>query len=154
VSNEAKIIQETDEFVDVLLPAGDHAEMEADRGMKIKEWTERFVAAANAVIQEFDRERLAATPTEAAKADFFMIEGSPEHLGSKEGRELMEAKALRLIVFRELDAAHYENGYPLPSWTEQAISEDLARHSPALDDRDPEELVPAVREWLQQRRAG
>lgn len=58
--------------------------------------------------------------------------------------------SLRLIVFRELDTAH--DGYPLPSWTADAIAEDLARHSPALDDRDPDELVPAVREWLQQRR--
>jgi hypothetical protein len=56
------------------------------------------------------------------------------------------------MVFRELDTAHDENGYPLPSWTAQAIAEDLARHSPALDDRDPEELVPAVQEWLQTRK--
>jgi hypothetical protein len=61
---------------------------------------------------------------------------------------------LRLIVFRDLDTASIENGYPLPYWTAQAIAEDLARHSPALDDRDPEELVPAVMEWLQQRRVG
>jgi hypothetical protein len=60
--------------------------------------------------------------------------------------------ALRLI--RELDTAHYENGYPLPSWTAQAIAEDLARHSPALDTKDPADLVPAVREWLQGRRVG
>jgi hypothetical protein len=58
---------------------------------------------------------------------------------------------LRLIVFRELDTASIENGYPLPSWTAQAIAEDLARHSSALDDKDPADLVPAVREWLQQR---
>jgi hypothetical protein len=62
--------------------------------------------------------------------------------------------ALRLIVFRELDTAHDDNGYPLPSWTAEAISEDLARHSPALDDRKPADLVPAVMEWLQQRRVG
>jgi hypothetical protein len=61
--------------------------------------------------------------------------------------------ALLLIVFRELDTAHNENGYPLPSWTAQAIAEDLARHSPALDHREPEELAPAVREWLQNRRS-
>jgi hypothetical protein len=60
--------------------------------------------------------------------------------------------ALRLI--RELDTAHYENGHPLPSWTAQAIAEDLARHSPALDTKDPADLVPAVREWLQGRRVG
>jgi hypothetical protein len=59
---------------------------------------------------------------------------------------------IRLIVFRELDTAHTENGYPLPSWTSQAIAEDLARHSPALDDKDPADLVPAVMEWLQQKR--
>ena len=54
---------------------------------------------------------------------------------------------LRLIVFRELDTASIENGYPLPSWTAQAIAKDLARHSPALDDRNPDDLVPHVREW-------
>jgi hypothetical protein len=61
--------------------------------------------------------------------------------------------ALRLIVFRELDTAHDENGYPLPSWTAQAIAEDLAHHSPALDGREPPDLVPAVMEWLRERRA-
>jgi hypothetical protein len=35
----------------------------------------------------------------------------------------------------------------------RASAEDLARHSPALDDKDPTDLVPAVREWLQSRRA-
>jgi hypothetical protein len=55
---------------------------------------------------------------------------------------------LRLIVFRELDTAHYESGYPLPSWSAQAIAEDLARHSSGLDDKDPADLVPAVLEWL------
>ena len=58
---------------------------------------------------------------------------------------------LRLIVFRELDTATLENGYPLKSWTAEDIAEDLARHSPALDDRDPSDLVPAVQEWLHQR---
>ena len=66
----------------------------------------------------------------------------------------IEMTPLRLVVFRELDTAHNENGYPLPSWTAQAIAEDLARHSPALDDKDAEELVPAVQEWLQNRRNG
>ncbi len=59
--------------------------------------------------------------------------------------------ALRLIVFRELNTAADENGYPIASWTAQAIAEDLARHSPALDTKDPADLVPAVKEWLQQR---
>jgi hypothetical protein len=59
---------------------------------------------------------------------------------------------LRLIVFRELDTAHYESGYPLPSWTAQAIAEDLARHWPDLADKDPADLVPAVNEWLRERR--
>lgn len=56
------------------------------------------------------------------------------------------------IVFRALDTAADENGYPLPSWTAEAIAEDLARHSPALDTKAPADLVPAVQEWLWQRR--
>jgi hypothetical protein len=59
---------------------------------------------------------------------------------------------LRLIVFRELDTLNNECGYPLPSWTVQAIAEDLVRHSPALDKMDPADLVPAVNEWLRERR--
>jgi hypothetical protein len=53
--------------------------------------------------------------------------------------------ALRDIVHREL-AAGVENGYPLDTWTAEAIADDLARCSPALDDRDPEALVPHVKE--------
>jgi hypothetical protein len=34
------------------------------------------------------------------------------------------------------------------------IAEDLARHSPALDDRNPDELVPHVNDWLQHKRVG
>jgi hypothetical protein len=60
--------------------------------------------------------------------------------------------ALRLIVFRELDTLNNECGYPLPSWTAQAIADDLARHSSGLDDKDPADLVPAVLEWLKERR--
>ena len=145
--SEAKIIHETDEFVDVLLPAGDLAEMEADRGMSIKEWTDRFLAAALKVVPAADRRSL----VEAAEADFFMIEGSPEHCGSIEGCNLAEAKALRDIVFHELDTAVDENGYQLDSITAEAIADDLARYSPALDSRDPVELAPAVEEWLQVR---
>ena len=59
---------------------------------------------------------------------------------------------LRDIVHAELAAA-LENGYPLDTWTADAIADDLARYSPALDDRDPAELVPYVKDWLQSRRA-
>ncbi|HEX7883550.1 MAG TPA: hypothetical protein VF499_12515 [Afipia sp.] len=60
--------------------------------------------------------------------------------------------ALRDTVFRELDTAAGENGYQLHMWTAEAIADDLSRCSTAVDDREPAELVPAVREWLQQRR--
>jgi hypothetical protein len=58
---------------------------------------------------------------------------------------------LRDIVFRELAAA-VDNGYPVDRWTAAYAADDLARYSPALDDQDPEELVPYVKEWLQSRR--
>ena len=58
---------------------------------------------------------------------------------------------LRDTVHRELDTAANENGYQLDSMTPEAIADDLTRYSPALDSRDPVELVPAVEEWLQVR---
>jgi hypothetical protein len=61
--------------------------------------------------------------------------------------------SIRAIVFRELAAA-IENGYPVDRWSARDAADNLARYSPALDDRDPEELVPAVNEWLQSRRVG
>lgn len=60
---------------------------------------------------------------------------------------------VREIVFRELSAA-VDNGYRVDLWTARYAADNLARYSPALDDRDPDELVPHVREWLRQRRAG
>jgi hypothetical protein len=43
--------------------------------------------------------------------------------------------SLRDIVHRELGTAADENGYPLDTWTADALADDLARCSPALDDR-------------------
>lgn len=61
--------------------------------------------------------------------------------------------SLRDIVHHELDTAANENGYHLHRcWTAEDISDDLARCSPALDDMDPEKLVPAVQEWSQRRK--
>jgi hypothetical protein len=62
--------------------------------------------------------------------------------------------SLRDIVFRELDAAVDERGYRwLCASTPEYVAFHLIRYS-GLDDRYPEELVPAVQEWLQQRREG
>jgi hypothetical protein len=54
-------------------------------------------------------------------------------------------------VLDNLDTA-VSNGSSISTWTAEAIAYDLSCHSPAFGGRDPEELVPFVREWLQKRR--
>ena len=53
---------------------------------------------------------------------------------------------LRLSVFRELDTKKWCGARA------QGIANNLARYSSELGDRDPEELLPHVREWLEARK--
>jgi hypothetical protein len=85
---EAKIIQENDDFIDVQIGVG-LAEMEAHRGMSIKEWTDRYVAAAQSILPAAASD-YAERLIEAAEGDFFSIEGGPEELGKKEATMIID----------------------------------------------------------------
>jgi hypothetical protein len=58
---------------------------------------------------------------------------------------------LRDDVFREMDRFAAEHMYETSAgWTAEEIADDIphADRSPALDGRDPADLVPFVKEWL------
>jgi hypothetical protein len=92
--SEAKIVAETDEYVDVQLLGVE--EMEVERGMSLAEWTERYEAAAisHMVRMVIDEPTLKAIRA-AAESDFLMIEGGPEYRGRCHGLEMLRSHRLR-----------------------------------------------------------